>query len=285
MALLYTLHTLQKKYAWQLAVAHVNYGLRAGDSNAEAHLVQDTAQKLGLPYYQLHKESLKQKSEEALRDIRYRFFEHLVKKQGFDFVALAHHQDDQAETVLLRLIRGSGSLGLSAMRPERGMYVRPFLSVSKESILDFLEQKRIPYRLDKSNQETKYLRNKIRHQLLPLLATYNPNIKQTLADTARVLQSEVSYFSSQITPFFITTKKRSLTFPLAGWQKLSREEQAALLRSGFQEKGLKMPTKRFLETLLQDLTLIPKKGLDKEYSRLKLRVNNDMIHIRFKEID
>lgn len=190
MALLHTLHTLQKKYDWQLSIAHVNYGLRGKESESDATLVKETAETLGLPLYTLTKKSLTRKSEEALRDIRYAFFEKLVKKYHFDLVALAHHQDDQAETVLMRLIRGSGSRGLEGMRPKRGIYVRPLLSFSKQEILNFAEKVAIPYRLDQSNAENIYFRNRVRNELLPLLETYNPKIKRTLATTAQTLQQE-----------------------------------------------------------------------------------------------
>ena len=284
MALLHALFLLHKKYHWQLAVAHVNYGLRGKESTLDAQLVETTAKKLGLPFYQLTKKSLSQKSEEALRTIRYTFFEELVKKYHFDAVVLAHHQDDQAETVLLRLIRGSGSLGLSAMQMKRGIYVRPFLTFSKQEILHFLEQQNIPYRLDASNQERLYLRNKIRHELLPLLTTYNPRIKSTLANTASTLQQETSS-SGAPTPFLVHVRKKSASFSLDSWQAMSTPQKHSLLRSLFQEKGLKPPTKALLETLGKDFSTQAKKGLNKEYSRLKLRLNNGMIDMHFKELD
>ena len=285
MALLHALFLLHKKQNWQLAVAHVNYGLRGKESDADTALVKETAKKLGLPFYALRKKTLSVKSEEALRKVRYAFFESLTQKYGFQAVALAHHQDDQAETVLLRLVRGSGSLGLSAMQPKRGIYVRPFLSFSKQEILTFLKQQHIPYRIDASNAETQYLRNKIRHELLPLLTTYNPRIVRTLADTARIIHEEHSAYT-RMPPFFpLRTKKCSVAFSHDAWRHLLPKDQRLLLRALFQEKGLPLPTKNLVETLRKDLSIIPKKGLNKEYSRLKLHLNNGMIDIHFKELD
>lgn len=284
MALLYTLHRLQKNFDWQLSVAHVNYGLRGKESEADEKLVSETAKKLGLPFYSLTKKSKPDSSEDTLRKIRYAFFESLVKKHSFDTVALAHHQDDQAETVLLRLIRGSGTLGLSAMSMKRGKYVRPFLTFSKSELLAFLRQENIPYRLDKSNKKNLYLRNKVRNELLPLLETYNPKIKSVLADTASTLQQEYA-LQQQNTLFPVTTTSNSVTFPFVEWQKLSKGERTTSFRSFFQKKGLPVPTKALTETVLQDMALHPKKGSTKEYSRLRVRVNNGMIDIHFKEID
>lgn len=190
MALLSILSQLQKKYAWQLAIAHVNYGLRGKESDQDMALVQKTAETLGIPLYNLKKRSLPKKSEEALRDIRYDFFKTLAEKHDFDLVALAHHQDDQAETVLMHLIRGSGSRGLEGMRPQRDIYIRPLLTFSKQEILNFVKEAKIPYRLDQSNTENIYFRNRVRNELLPLLETYNPKIKRTLATTAQTLQQE-----------------------------------------------------------------------------------------------
>lgn len=283
-ALLSVLHQLQKKFDWQLAVAHVNYNLRGSDSKNDATLVKKLAQELHLPLYTLEKKSLSNKSEEALRIIRYDFFDSLVKKYGFDAVALAHHQDDQAETILLRLLRGSGTLGLSGMRPKRGVYVRPFLGVSKNDILNFLKTSGIPYRLDKSNAENIYLRNKVRNVLLPLLETYNPNIKRTLANTADTLQKE-QQSNTVLVPVPVTVKKAMVSLARSLWQAYSKEEQSLLVRALFQQKGLPLPSKNLTENLVQDIASAPKKGFTKDYSRLSLRVNNDMIDIHFKELD
>ena len=152
MALLYTLYKLRSVYHWELSVAHVNYSLRGKDSVADFKLVQSTAKKLGLPFYFVTQKNLSaQSSEEKLRDVRYHFFDTLVKKHNIDRVALAHHQDDQAETVLLRLIRGSGLTGLAAMRPQRDHYVRPFLEIPKDELVQFLKSENVSFRHDTSN--------------------------------------------------------------------------------------------------------------------------------------
>jgi tRNA(Ile)-lysidine synthase len=284
MALLYTLYRLQKNFDWHLAVAHVNYGTRGKESDKDTKLVKEVAEKFGLPLYTLTKKMKGESSEDTLRKIRYDFFESLVKKHGFDFVALAHHQDDQAETVLLRLMRGSGTLGLSAMAMKRDIYVRPFLGIAKSEILNFLDQENIPYRIDMSNQGNLYLRNRVRNQLLPLLESYNPKIKKVLAETAKILQQEYG-LQQQIPPLSVTTTTKKVRFHITEWLTLSKSEKNASIRAFFQAKGLLLPTKSLVETVIQDLSGKQKKGFTKEYSRLRVKVNNGMIDIHFKEID
>lgn len=288
MALLFVLDKLAKKFEWQIAVAHVNYQLRGKESEADALLVASTAEKLGLPFYLLKKRVRQGMSEDALREIRYAFFEKLVEKHSFDVVALAHHQDDQAETVLMRLIRGSGSLGLSGIRYQRGIYVRPFLNISKSELLAFLEQSDIPYRLDKSNTENTYFRNKVRNVLIPLLETYNPRIRKVLSDTAFTLQEEQS--SKEGVSVLVATKNKShVSFPLASWQAIPKESQVKALRELFSQNRLPLPTKSLSEALLSDLRMVRKKGSTKdffrEYARLSLTLNDGMIDIHFKELD
>lgn len=287
MALLHVLHQLSKKREWQLAIAHVNYGLRGKESEADASLVKETAEKLSLPFYLLKKKMNATSSEDALRTVRYTFFEKLVKKHNFDAVALAHHQDDQAETILMRLIRGSGSTGLAGMNMKRERYIRPFLHIPKKQILEYLAQSNVPYRLDASNTNTVYFRNKVRNVLIPLLETYNPKIKRVLAETALTLQQEKLSVDKKKNSsiFMIIQKGNRYRVDLALWQALSKGDQVKILRQLFSQNMLSLPTKRLTETILTDMVRIQKKGFNKDYSRLSLHANNGMIDIHFKELD
>lgn len=282
MALLHALAKLQPRFNWKLAVAHVNYELRGNDSRKDQLLVEKVTKTLGIPVFALKKNSKAGTSEEKLRDIRYHFFDSLVQKHKFTHVALAHHQDDQAETFLIRLIRGSGSTGLSGMQEKRGVYARPFLRISKKEILDFITSAHIPFRHDKSNDETFYLRNKVRHELIPLLETYNPQIKKTLATTACILQEEASLLSKQKTNLRKTSSSLVKIIPKS-WERLSVSEQKKEIRALFQDRGLRLPTRNLVETLQKDLSSSLKRGSVREYSRLRVERKNDTIHIHFKE--
>lgn len=183
---------LKEAYELELALMHVNYGLRGSDSDKDEGFVRAFAKENKLPlevvYYQ--KDEKLGNLEEDMRNFRYIHFEKFAKKEGFDKIALAHNCDDQVETFLMNLFRGSGTAGLSAMRVKRSGIVRPLLFVSKEEILDFLDDKKQAFRIDKSNEDQKYTRNRIRASLLPILKEYNPQIKSRIFQLTENLQDE-----------------------------------------------------------------------------------------------
>jgi tRNA(Ile)-lysidine synthase len=180
---------LQKKYDLELKVAHVNYGLRGKDSDKDTEFVSKLEKKYKVktfylsPALSLKKERgrMKMPSENALRKIRYQFFEKVRQENKLDYIAVGHTLDDQAETYLMRIIRGAGLQGLSAMKHKNNFVIRPLLGITKKEILDYLSQNKLPYRTDKTNKEIPYLRNKIRNELIPLIEKkYNSNIRETL---------------------------------------------------------------------------------------------------------
>ena len=198
LALLYVLFHLQDELDFTLHVAHLDHKFRGAESAADADFVKEQSRKLSIAFtietigvpniIRLNKLS----SEDGARQVRYQFYDRVAKKVGAAKVALGHNADDQAETMLMRLFRGSGSQGLSGIPKMRdGKYIRPLLSSSREEIEKFLSDLGLSPRQDSSNQKPIYLRNKIRLELLPLLeAEYNPNIKNVLCRTAEILRSE-----------------------------------------------------------------------------------------------
>ena len=190
-ALLAILVRLREKHGFSLRAAHVNYGLRGRDSERDEKLVQDLCAQWSVPLSTLHpKERPANNIEERLRIVRYRFFERLRKQYGFDLIVTAHTMNDVAETFLLNLIRGSGVRGLSPFqRPFPGI-TRPFIHFQKSDIEGFLATENIPFRIDRSNHSKRFTRNRVRHELLPLLETFNPSIITTLNRTAAVLAEE-----------------------------------------------------------------------------------------------
>ena len=170
---------LQSKYDLKIILAHVNYALRGKDSDRDQKIVEDLAQKYALELFVLQPKLGKKNSEESLRNIRYDFFEKVRKENGCEYIAVAHTLDDQVETFFMRLIRGAGLSGLTSMKFCNGKIIRPLLNISKKEILEFLKKNKIKYRIDKTNQENKFLRNKIRNIFIPLLEKdFNPNIKE-----------------------------------------------------------------------------------------------------------
>lgn len=175
---------LKKTYSLELRIAHANYGLRSKDSDDDEKFVKGLSEKHNLPIDILRPEIISTKNlENNLRDIRYAFFEKVRQKNGFDLIAVAHNQDDQAETFLMRILRGSGLSGLRAMRFKNGNIIRPLLVTSRQEILEYLEYHDLVYRIDRTNRTDVFLRNKVRNKLIPFLEkNFNPNINKTLAD-------------------------------------------------------------------------------------------------------
>lgn len=198
MALLHVMAKLAPILDLFLVVAHVDHGLRPKEAEAEARLVQGAAQALGLACECGRVEAAVFAREQGLslehaaRNLRYGFMVEVAARHRATKIAVAHTADDQAEEVLLRLIRGTGRAGLAGMaRLRDGLVVRPFLGIAKEEILRYLAAEKILYCLDSSNLQRRYLRNRIRLDLLPYLKeNFNPNIADSLRETAAILEGE-----------------------------------------------------------------------------------------------
>lgn len=202
--LLDVLNQLKDKYALELIVAHVNYNLRGQDSAKDEKFVLDLAKKYDLEVLVLRpKIKTKKNLENNLRDIRYAFFEKIRKKRNFDWIAVGHNLDDQAETFLQRLIRGAGMAGLRGMQFKNGRIIRPLLGFSRREILEYLKARKLKYRIDKTNQEDIFLRNRIRHGLIPYLEkNFNPKFKETIFETAVSLGEDYTLIENSAQDFF-----------------------------------------------------------------------------------
>ena len=203
MALLHLLCRLKRKYALRLAVAHLDHGIQKNSHQVQA-FVRKTAQQQGLPYYSktldVRAQALKNKLslEDAGRKERYRFFEAVAKRTRSNKIVTAHTLDDQAETFLMRMVRGAGLRGLAGIpyKRKQGRFeiLRPLLDCSKKDLISFLKKERLPFIRDKMNRDPVFLRNRVRHQLLPLLARrFNPQIQQALASLQTVCRQAQDY--------------------------------------------------------------------------------------------
>ncbi|MBI5872742.1 MAG: tRNA lysidine(34) synthetase TilS [Candidatus Omnitrophica bacterium] len=231
MALLYSLKELNARLCLSLCVAHLDHGIRKNSSKDHA-FVKKTAQSLGLPFYgkALDWKHIKRAGslEEQLRRLRYDFLLKAAKKFRSKKIALAHHRDDQAETVLMRLLRGSGLYGMAAILPKRiidgHVIVRPLLEVSRKDILKYLKAERVGFRIDETNFEDRFFRNKIRNRLLPVLEKdYNANIREVLSYFASSAGADYDFLSRQADAFLkknLKEKNSVLSIPLARFKKL-----------------------------------------------------------------
>jgi len=197
-ALLYILTDLQD-YALNLIVAHINHGLRPREAKRDAEFVRKIANKLDRPFELREVDVLEFKknsnlsTEDAARNLRYKFLKEVLGKYRADKIATGHTLDDQAETVLMRFIRGSGLLGLSGIPPVKDNIIRPLIEITRSDIEDYLKSKGIDWVEDSTNRMKFFLRNRIRQELIPKLLTYNPSVKETLARTGYIASVEEDY--------------------------------------------------------------------------------------------
>jgi len=191
-------------------VAHVNYQLRGAESDGDADFVRELAAKWNLPFYLKTADTARlakdqgRSIQDVARQIRYDFFEEVRRLTGADRIAVAHHRDDVAETVLFRLVRGTGIEGLRGMQPLHGHIIRPLLFVARDELLAYARARKLTWREDSSNASTKYARNFIRHKVMPLLREVNPAavdniIRNTLIfrEIEAMVKSEVSEFKAR----------------------------------------------------------------------------------------
>jgi len=201
-ALLYLMNELRDELKCSFHIAHLDHKLRGSESDEDVRFVADQASKLDMP---ITIESLdvknmitpKESLESGARRIRYDFYERVMFQTHANKVAQGHTADDQVETVIMRFLRGSGSQGLSAIPPIRGnKYIRPLIEISRNEIEEYLQEINVTPRRDSSNLSTEYERNRIRHELLPLLEEkYSPNIKNILQQTADILREDDSFLT------------------------------------------------------------------------------------------
>ena len=202
LGLLYVLDELEE-YNLKLIVSHINHGIRPEEGKRDAEFVEEIAEKLNLPFElkEVNTPEFKKGSnlslEEAARVLRYQFFKEVLAKYGARKIATAHTLDDQAETVLMRLIRGSGALGLSGIPPVSEDYIiRPLIETPRSEVEEYLTAKGIKWVDDSTNRASDFLRNRIRHELIPELQEYNPRIKEALSRTASILRVEEDFIRS-----------------------------------------------------------------------------------------
>jgi tRNA(Ile)-lysidine synthase len=208
-ALLGLLNELSTRLSITLGIAHLNHCLRP-EAEKEARFVETLSEKLGLPFHlekfdvnayrRTHGLSL----EEAAREVRYTFYKRVLTSAGYQKIALGHHSEDNAEMVLMNLLRGSGPLGLSGIPPVRDtIIVRPLINLTRAHILDYLRDRQLEYVSDPSNQDTRFTRNRIRHELLPIIKRdFNDNIIETLHRTATITGDENRWMESVVDPLW-----------------------------------------------------------------------------------
>lgn len=200
--LLYALHTLQARLGFTLRAVHVHHGIRGAEADRDEAFSEKLCAKLAVPFQAVHVAAPEYAAqhglslEEAARILRYEALETARQQMGTPsaWIAVAHHLDDQAETVLHNLVRGAGLRGLAGMENRRNHVIRPLLSIKREDILKWLEQNNIPYVTDSTNADPHYTRNRIRSTVLPELRVINPEASAHIAHSAALLREADAYF-------------------------------------------------------------------------------------------
>lgn len=194
-ALLFAMYLLSEKMNFTLEAAHFNHGLRGEESDEDARFVAALCGRLEIP---LHMEqgrvvAGKKGLEAAARNARYDFLESIPGK-----IATAHTADDNAETVLMHMVRGTGLRGLGGIAPVRGNIIRPMLTVTRQEVIEFLQEYNLSWREDSTNGTNDFLRNRLRHRVMPLLKEENPSLVQNLSSMALCLREDEALLASQV---------------------------------------------------------------------------------------
>jgi tRNA(Ile)-lysidine synthase len=200
-------------------LAHVNFGLRGIDADNAEKLVQKTALQFNWPFEVLHAKNEMQahkgeSTQMAARRIRYNWFDEIKNKHKAEYLVLAHHKEDQIETFFIQLLRAASGESLSGMKPLNDFYFRPLLEITKEDLIAFAHQNKIIWEEDGSNEKDDYLRNKIRHHILPAINEINPNAMDAIFKSLSHLQSEKKLLNEFTAKF----KQRSFSVFKNGWK-------------------------------------------------------------------
>ena len=223
-ALFALLREYAKKHGAPLAAAHVNHKLRGADSERDAAFCRALAEANGIPFYLLEADVAtlaaqnRRGIEEEARMVRYEFFGKLMRDRHIPLLVTAHHADDNAETVLLHLTRGSGLRGLCGIAPVRdfedGKLLRPLLSVTKGEILAFCEEHELPYVTDVTNDDTDYARNRIRHEVMPALRRINPSVTESMARLCKNAARDNDFMEESAAAFLALHERDDGSIPL-----------------------------------------------------------------------
>jgi len=184
LALLTGLAELSRPLGFRLAVAHLDHGVRGAEARADARAVARRARAMEIPVFLGKVETKAPRNEAALRAVRLAFLRQAAAEAGAASVALGHTADDQAETLLFRLARGTGIAGMAGMRARRGRWIRPLLGATREDVLAFLRSRKLRARADRTNLDRRHARNRIRHETLASLRRINPHAGAAIAAAA-----------------------------------------------------------------------------------------------------
>lgn len=243
MCVLDILLKLRDKFGLKLAVAHINHGLRGKEADQDEKFVKKIAEKNNLKFFlkkvnvKKYCKSKKVSSEEGARDLRKKALEEFKHRLNANKIALGHNADDQAETMIMRFIDGSGIKGLRAMSlKEKNGIIRPLLNVSKKEILEYLRKSKIKYRIDKTNKNNVFLRNKIRNKIVPEIKNINPNFLETISGAGKLFALSYDFLEKNAQNFinnYVKEKQGSFIIENDTFENLDKIIQYHVLKTLF----------------------------------------------------
>ncbi len=264
--LLFVLMEMQKDIPFQMVVVHVNHGLRGKAADADENYVRQLCEKYCIPFecyrenVELIAKNRKQSTEEAGRDIRREAFERTAALYGGTKIALAHHKNDNVETMLMNLARGTGLKGLGGMAPVNGNIIRPLLCVERREIEQYLDEQRIPYCIDLTNQTDDYTRNRIRNHVIPYLknevnagvVSHVDKAMQSLREIQEFVQSQTAYYYEKC----VISDKRKYVIDEKEYREIPNAIQNLVLKKVLtdivgREKDLESVHLRILKELME----------------------------------
>ena len=297
MALLAIMYKFSELLKFKIVVAHINHGLRE-DALDDENYVEYWCEKLGIRFFALHckvdeiakKERLS--VEEAGRKVRYDFFNEVAIRANANKIAIAHNKNDNCETVIMNIMRGSGSKGLCGIEAETGNIIRPLIEVSRAEIEEFCRKKDLNPRIDKTNFENKYTRNKIRNKVIPYIQQeFNPNIVESICRLSEIMKEQEEYIKEETKQQYkniligeIKSIKNEYTIIILDLKKFN-ELPTIIEKKVILEAIQKMfgTIKRIEKVHLEDIIKLCNNNVGNKYltpnKNLKIVIKNKQIHI------
>ena len=245
MCMLHMLNALAQTGAIRIAAAHFNHGLRGAESDRDADFVRSYCASNGIDFFlgsgdvSAYSRQRRLSVETAARELRYDFLRKTAEKIGADRIATAHTADDNAETVLFNLVRGSGLRGLRGIPPVRENIIRPVLCFTRGQVMEYIKEYGIPYVEDSTNFELVYSRNRLRHSVIPLLKEFNPRFVETFSETSELVAEDEEYLSSLADKVLRNAKRQpqGLRFPASELISLPKPVASRVVMRAAEELG------------------------------------------------
>lgn len=284
--LLYLLNKYKEKFKIKLYVCHINHKIRE-DSTIDEQYVENMCEKMNVPFYkkrvqveQIAKEN-KMGTEEAGRIIRYEFFREIAKKENANKIAIAHNMNDNAETMLLNLIRGTGLLGLEGITPKENNIIRPLINSKKTDINNFCKENNIEYKIDSTNKQNIYRRNIIRNEVIPKLEEINPNIVETLSRTSKIIKQNNTFIKEttkseykKITHIISNEEKTHIEINLKEFNLLNENIKQNVILKAIEE--IQGNTKNVEKTNIDEVIQIAKRNVGGKYTIINKNVKAEI---------